>query len=249
MANIVSGGHPVYGETVGILMLDTQFPRIHGDIGNARTFPFPVRFQIVSGATTDRIVADADRARALLPAFIEAARALEASGVKAITTSCGFLTVVQAELAAAVSVPVITSSLFLVPLVRQMIGSRPIGIITAHSGALSQRHLSACGIDPTWPVHVRGMENTHAFNSAILGRSDGQPPQLDVDGATREVADLCADLKTAVPDLGAFVFECTNLQPYAQAAQAVTGLPAFGIYHVVQLLHAASRAPRFDGEI
>lgn len=249
MANIAKGGQPVYGETVGILMLDTQFPRIHGDIGNARTFRFPVRFQVVSGATTDEIVAEADRARVLLPAFIEGARALEACGVRAITTSCGFLTVVQEELAAAVSVPVVTSSLFLVPLIRQMVAGRPIGVITAHSGALSQRHLTVCGIDPAWPVFVRGMEKTRAFNAAILGGTDGGPPQLDVDGATQEVADLCTALYKEVPDLGALVFECTNLQPYAGSAQAATGLPVFGIYHAIQMLNAACRAPRFDFEV
>ncbi len=232
-------------ESVGILMLDTQFPRIHGDIGNARTFPFPVRFQTVKGATTDRIVATAEEARALLPAFIDGARALEARGVKAITTSCGFLTVVQEELSAAVSVPVMTSSLFLVPLVRQMVAGRPIGVITAHSGELSDRHLSVCGIDPAWPVHVRGMENSSCFKSAILGGEH----VLDVDGVTDEVVDLCAELKRDVPYIGAIIFECTNLQPYAAAAQARTGLPVFGIYHLVQMLHQAACAPHFDGSI
>ena len=48
---IVTGGKNVYGESIGILMLDTKFPRIPGDIGNALTFPFPVRYRKVSGAT------------------------------------------------------------------------------------------------------------------------------------------------------------------------------------------------------
>lgn len=248
MRKIVQGGQPVYGETVGILVLDTKFPRIHGDIGNARTFPFPVRYHVVRGATTNEIVAEADRARALLPAFIEAARELEATGVRAITTTCGFLTVVQDELASAVSVPVITSSLFLIPLVRQMVAGRAIGVVTAHSGQLSDSHLAVCGVDPAWSVHVRGMENAACFNSAILGGSGGGPPELNVEGATREVTEICATLQKDVPDLGAIVFECTNLQPYAEAAQMLTRLPIFGIYHVVEMLHSAGRAPRFDGE-
>ena len=36
------GGKTVYGAGVGILMLDTVFPRIPGDFGNAATWPFPV---------------------------------------------------------------------------------------------------------------------------------------------------------------------------------------------------------------
>jgi len=43
-AGRVQGGFNQYGFTVGILMLDTRFPRIPGDMGNAATFPFPVRY-------------------------------------------------------------------------------------------------------------------------------------------------------------------------------------------------------------
>lgn len=248
MAPVARGGRPVYGEAVGILMLDTTFPRITGDIGNARTFPFPVRYHVVRGATTDEIVAAADRAEALLPAFIEGARALEAAGVKAITTSCGFLTVVQEALAEAVCVPVLTSSLFLVPLVRQMVAGRPIGVITAHSGHLSERHMHACGIAPDWNVTIRGMDDSPCFTAAILGSST-RAPYLDVSGVANEVLAVCQSLQTDRPDLAALVFECTNLQPYAATVQRVTGLPIFGIYHLVQMLHTAAHAPRFDMEI
>ena len=59
--------------------------------------------------------------RALLPSFIEGARFLEREGVRAITTNCGFLARFQGEMAAAVSVPVFTSSLLMVPLVHRML--------------------------------------------------------------------------------------------------------------------------------
>src|SRR5262245_63915526 len=98
------GGTNLGGFSVGILVLDTRFPRVPGDIGNAGTFDFPVLYRRVRGATSDRVVRHVDRD--LLPLFIEGAQALEAEGVQAITTSCGFLARFQRDLAAAVKVPV-----------------------------------------------------------------------------------------------------------------------------------------------
>src|ERR671938_218888 len=118
-AGRVRGGFNQFGFTVGILMLDTRFPRIPGDMGNATTFPFPVRYHRVQGASPDLVVRRG--AEGLLPNFVEGARALEREGVGAITTNCGFLVKYQRELAAAVPVPVFTSALLLIPLVHRML--------------------------------------------------------------------------------------------------------------------------------
>src|SRR5918994_3223837 len=115
----VQGGYNLYGFSVGILMLDTRFPRIPGDMGNAATFPFPVRYHRVSGAAPDLVVRRG--AEGLLDAFVEGARLLEREGVGAVTTNCGFLVKFQREMAAAVRVPVFTSSLLLVPLVHRLL--------------------------------------------------------------------------------------------------------------------------------
>src|SRR4029450_1639609 len=131
----VQGGFNQFGFTVGILMLDTQFPRIPGDMGNASTFPFPVRYQRVEGASPDLVVRRG--AAGLLPAFVDGARALQHEGVGAITTNCGFLVKFQRELAAAVRVPVFTSSLLLVPLVHRLLpAGRRGGIMTVNSAGV-----------------------------------------------------------------------------------------------------------------
>src|SRR2546428_380343 len=129
----VRGGFNQYGFTVGILILDTRFPRIPGDVGNATTFPFPVRYHRVSGADPDLVVRRG--AEGLLPAFVQGARALEGEGVGAITTSCGFLAKYQQELAAAVRVPVFTSSLLMVPLVHRLLPAGPRGGLLALDAA------------------------------------------------------------------------------------------------------------------
>src|SRR5436190_5856404 len=149
----VRGGQNQYGFTVGILMLDTRFPRIVGDMGNARTFPFPVRYQRVSGADPDLVVRRG--AEGLLPAFVAGARALEREGVGAITTNCGFLVKYQRHLAAAVTVPVFTSSLLLVPLVHRMLPpGRRVGIMTVNAATLAPEHLDGAGIGADIPIAV-----------------------------------------------------------------------------------------------
>ena len=82
------GGKTVYRATLGILMLDTQFPRIHGDIGNALTWPFLGQFRIGRGATPNQAVrGDAD---ALAAPFIETGRELEAAESDGVATTVGF---------------------------------------------------------------------------------------------------------------------------------------------------------------
>ena len=95
---IAKGGKAIYGAPLGILMLDAKFPRIPGDMGNATTWPFPVLYKVVRGASPERVVLNG--ATGLLDAFLEAATDLVAQGAEAITTNCGFLSIFQHELAA-----------------------------------------------------------------------------------------------------------------------------------------------------
>jgi hypothetical protein len=151
---------------VGILMLDTQFPRIPGDMGNASTFDFPVRYHRVAGASPDRVVRQGQRE--LLPSFIEGARFLEREGVRAVTTNCGFLAKFQPELAAAVSIPVFTSSLMLVPLVHRMLPARrAVGILTVNASALHAEHMAGAGIAGV-PTVVAGLETEKEFTRVML---------------------------------------------------------------------------------
>ena len=113
MTSMQQGGNSVYGASIGILMLETRFPRIPGDVGNAATWPFPVLYRVVRGASPDRVVRRG--ADGLLDAFVEAGQELVRVGADGLTTSCGFLALHQADLARACGVPVATSSLMQVP--------------------------------------------------------------------------------------------------------------------------------------
>ncbi len=235
----VRGGFNQYGITVGILMLDTRFPRIPGDMGNAATFPFPVRYQRVPGADPDLVVRRG--AAGLLPAFIEGARQLEREGVGAITTNCGFLVTFQRELAASVRVPVFSSSLLLVPLVHRLLPpARRVGIMTVNAGALTPAHLEGAGIGPEIPIAVAGLETEKEFTRVLLGNE----LELDVDLAREEHIRVARRLVAQHPDVGALVLECTNMPPYSADIQRETGLPVFDIVSLVTMVHAALAAGR-----
>ena len=238
----VRGGFNQYGFTVGILMLDTRFPRIPGDMGNAATFPFPVRYHRVTGASPDLVVRRG--AAGLLPNFVEGARALEREGVGAVTTNCGFLVKYQRELAAAVTVPVFTSSLLLVPLVHAMLApGRRVGLMTVNAASLTPEHLAGAGIGPQIPLAVAGMEGEKEFTRVMLN----DEMEMDVDLAREEHVRVARRLMAEHPDIGAIVLECTNMPPYAADIQRETGRPVFDITTLVRMAHdalAASGGPR-----
>src|SRR3954454_14264264 len=150
-STIARGGNAIYGAPLGILMLEARFPRIPGDMGNAGTWPFPVLYRVVRGASPERVVLQG--ARGLLPDFVAAAQDLVAQGAEAITTNCGFLSLFQRELAAAVGVPVGTSSLLLVPWVQAPLPrGRRVGVLTVSKGSLTPAHLAAAGVPLDVPV-------------------------------------------------------------------------------------------------
>jgi hypothetical protein len=144
---------------------------------------------------------------------------------------------------------VVTSSLFMVPMIRRMVGARAIGIVTANAASLSERHLKAAGINLSDAIFVRGLEGSEAFRNAILQGDPAQPPAIDLAAIEADVVRLCRDLVTEQPDLAALVFECTNLQPFADAVQQALGLPVFGIFQAIVLMQSAVRVPRFDGRL
>lgn len=231
VGSVVTGGKNAYGVPLGILLLESRFPRIPGDVGNASTWPFPVTFQVVKGATPDGVVRKMDRDRLLAP-FVDSARALERSGVPLITTGCGFLVLFQEELRQALNVPILTSSLLQVPWVLASLPKdQGVGIITVEQKSLTSDHLVAAGIRPDDRVVVAGLDHGDAyFTTEILG--DG--PSLDVERARVEHVETARRLVESHPEIGAIVLECTNMPPYAADIARVTGRPVFDLTTMVR---------------
>lgn len=210
------------GAALGVLMLDTKFPRIVGDVGNRLSYQYPVIFRTVRGATVQRVIYDADPL--LLDQFIEGAQDLETQGAVAITSSCGFLSLFQDSVAKAVSVPVLLSSLLQVPLAYALT-QRRVAVITANSERLSEEVLRCAGIDPNVPLTISGLQDIPAFSEPVL--NDGA--SLQSEAIEQEVLQNANMLCEQYPDIGAFVFECHNLAPYAKRVQQATGRPVFDI--------------------
>jgi hypothetical protein len=230
-ARIAHGGKAIYGARLGILMLEARFPRIPGDMGNAQTWPFPVLYKVVSGATPQRVVNE--RADGLLATFIAAAKELVAAGADGLATNCGFLSLYQKELAAAVAVPVATSSLMQIAMIESTLqpGKRA-GVITVSAAALSRDHLAAIGVDPSIPI--AGTEGGRELTRVLLGNE----PSMDVAAAEQDVLDAGGRLLQRHAEIGAFLLECTNMVPYARALRDRYGLPVYDIYSFMMWFHA-----------
>ena len=126
--------------------------------------------------------------------FIEAARDLEAHGVRAITTSCGFLAAFHRELAAAVSVPMLTSSLLQAPLVARL---RAAGAVILGKTNLSEwANIRSNNSMSGWSA-VRGLvKNPYALDRTACGSSSGSGSAI---AASRRAATCAVSPAPASP--------------------------------------------------
>lgn len=202
-------------------MLDTQFPRIMGDIGCPDSFIRPPLLAVAKGVQVRDIVRPERASPEAIDALSEAARALEAQGADVLATSCGFLHGLQGHLAAATKIPLVASSLWLTTRIARK-GYR-IGLLTADAPALAP---AIEGIKV--PFIVEGLEGSKAFASAIL--ADGHlldPAQIEADT-------LAAAHRAKRRGATAILLECTNLPPYRAAIERETGLPVFDIFDALE---------------
>lgn len=225
-----------YGRPVGILAMEERIPCPPGTPGNPTTFPFPVCYEIVKGASVDslREVNHPDQSSA----FLAAGQALIERGACAVAGACGLMIVHQAALSDALRVPVLTSSLLQLPMIARMISPRQrIGVIASSRSSLKAEHLALAGAAEVATVIV-SMDGQKFFET---GMRDGL---LDFNKAQAEAVAVARGLVADEPDVAAIVLECVDLPPYAAAIQDAIGLPVFDIVTLVS--HAAfalSRKP------
>ena len=233
------GGKTVYGARIGILMLDTKWPRPPGDTGNALTWPFPVLYKVVKGASARVVIHE--QGKGLGPAFLEAAAELVKEGADGITTTGGFLAIFQKQLAEHVQVPVASSSLMQVPLVQRLLppGKR-VGVLSVQGDRITPEHWDAVGAPHDTPV--MGTEGGREFTRVMLGDTI----DMDYELAEQDILEAGERLLARHPDVGAIVTENHNMAPYAAALNRRLRIPIYTVYTFVTWFQAGL-APREFG--
>ena len=227
---ILKGGAVYYDVPVGILCLESFFPKPQGHLRNHRTFPFPTVHKVIAGVDIPRLLFSPGPE--LVAPFVQAAKELEHEGVQAITGSCGFMACFQAELAAAVKIPVVLSSLVQIPLVRTFHGADcKIGVLTASSAALKEHHFVAAGADIAG-IAIQGMEGKKEFWETIIEK---QRNDFDVTLLEHEVVAAAEELARS-EEIDALVLECTDLSRFAHAIQQRIMVPVYDINALVEYI-------------
>jgi hypothetical protein len=223
---------PLAGFGIGILTIDTCHELVPGNVQNASSFGFPVIYEIVHGVSLSALM----RGDATVSSkIVEHALALQALGVSAVVGACGSFANYQLEVAKALRVPVFLSILLEVPLLLQVLpASGRLGIIFADAQAFTPRVCDNCGITSTERIVAVGMSRTPAFEPILAQRG-----ALDDEGLRSAVVNLARSTLRAHPSIRAWLLQCSDLPPYANAIRKATALPVFDMVGLIARIHRA----------
>ncbi|MER9300252.1 hypothetical protein NKI38_27785 [Mesorhizobium sp. M0621] len=194
-----------------------------GSLMSSATYDFPVISETVVGAWVDLVVPGAPE---LESACVAAAKRLVERGAVAISANCGYFIRHQAAVAAAVNVPVVSSSLLLLPaLLGQLPAAAKLAVLVAQPKHLSEDMLGIADPFARARVVIGGIEDS------VLVRNENMrpPPPTDMADIEKDVLECSERLLGSHPDIKAFLFECTAMPLTAPAVHRMTGLPVYDI--------------------
>ena len=231
------------GEAIGILLLETSVPFIPGDVANATTYPFPVRFQKVKGFSVRRALS---KDSSVYEDLREAAWDLVQQGVRAVTGDCGFMGIHQKKLARELNVPVFLSSLLQIPFISLLVGEdAQVGIITADSKSLTGELLATMGVLDSTNLVIGGLEDRQQFYRFAIEETGS----LDAVAVEKEVVTVAGELVAENPRIRAILLECSLLPPYGAAVQDAVNLPVFDYITMINFVFSAVIKQRYIGFI
>lgn len=218
------------GFAIGIIAVELIYPKLPGNVANATTYPFPVLYKKVSFEIERLFEGDP----AIKQMIIDAAKELEAEGVRAIIGACGYFAHFQKDVAEAVDVPVFLSSLIQLPLIKTSLSAKKkVAVIAASGDNIDNKLLSNVGTD-TDRIVIKNIGNLDSFNAIRYGKT-----KLDNGKLTKELTEVIGELCDKDSDIGAILLECSDLPPYARAIQARTGLPVFDFNSMIDMVYHA----------
>jgi hypothetical protein len=210
------------GIPIGIILLNVGYPIVPGNVANATTFNFPVRYAKVPKVDSPRLhTVDPT----IIEDLVEAGQELERDGVRAIICSCGYFGYWQKELVERLNVPVYASSLIQIPMIKRGLKkNQKIGVLCAVERTFGPKLLDAVGVsaEDQEAVIMKCMEFEPEFSAIPRDR-----PYMNNSIARQELVEGAKSLVKEHPEIGAILLECSDMPPYAAAIQEAVNLPVF----------------------
>lgn len=222
--------------SLGVLHLERGLPPgastrrpLPGSLLNPASFNFPVITETVAGAWVENVVRGDP---ALEPAYIAAARRLVERGAVAISSTCGFSIRHQAAVAASVGVPVVMSSLLLLPsLLRQWPTKTKIAVLTYDSTHFAEDLLGLPDPGDRARVVIGGIEGGKFWHDELKRPA----PPTDVAAVKADVSACIDRLRAAHQEIATILFECAGFPSVASAIRRITKLPVYDITDLCRL--------------
>ena len=211
---------------LGIIAVKLDYPKLPGNVANACTFDYPVCYEVVDFEIEQLFAGDP----AIKQMIIEAAKKLEAQGVRAIIGACGYFAHFQKDVAAAVDVPVFMSSLCQLPVIKAGFAQAgSIAVFAADGSSLNDDLLAQVG-SSTKRLIIQNVGDMESFAPIRWGGHE-----LDNGKLTDDLCSLAKDLCQQHPDIKAILLECSDLPPYAAAIQEGNGFAGVRFYYACKL--------------
>lgn len=210
--------------SIGVLMLEAPYLEVEGALRRPDTWRASPRYRTVPGATGARVAGPGYREAT--DAYVREADELVSQGATLVTANCGFAVAYQDRVAAAVPVPVVLSSLLLVPLLARVYGAG-LGLLTYDVAQLDAARRAAA----SWPTVEIPLADVAGLASWQALANPGA--ELDVDRMRTELLGV-VDAFMARHRPAALLLECTGFSPFIDDIRTHAGVP---VYDVVGLVH------------
>jgi len=213
--------------SLGVVKLDYSSPSSEGELTCAASFEYEVHYRVVPGWTF-KMCQTGKMNEEIKKRFKRAIQWLVDKGVSVITGSCGYMMYYQHIAREITQIPVFMSSLCLLPTITCAFAPKEQIIIMCANGSSLEpmRDLirTECGVDTNEKrYNIVGCQDVDGFEAVMKGY------KVNYDKTEPGIIKRSLEALEKYPESRAFLLECTQLPPFADAIRYHTGLPVFDI--------------------